>query len=216
MVKTTTPITAENLVTYKDMIDSNQLVKIVFGPSTAKGIRFTPTEENPEPPVEVPKGTYAFSSRFVREHFRFAKNSLVYMDTCWSAHRDAREFREACFDRGASVYLGWDNSIHYNAAETLNRELFDASNAVIERAEGPSGMVRQLQADSSRDAPATRVYDSAADRSGGEQLQLVTPSWLHRPKYVHVEMVERADMHPHWSRHLLVGAPPLPFVIVAE
>lgn len=125
VVKTTTPITVENLASYKAMIDSNELVKVVFGPETSKGIMFTPTEKNPVPPVEVPEGTYAITSRFVRQHFRFAKNSFVYFDTCWSAHRDAREFREACFDKGASVYAGWDRSIHYEAAEILNRDLFD-------------------------------------------------------------------------------------------
>ena len=138
VVKTTTPVTAENLLSYKSLIDSNQLVKILFGPATSKGIQLTPTEGTPEPPVEVPKGTYAFTSRLVREHFRFAKNSLVYLDTCWSASRDAREFREACFDRGASVYLGWDNSIHYEAAETLNRELFDGLLGLSQLLESPS------------------------------------------------------------------------------
>jgi hypothetical protein len=48
---------------------------------------------------------YAFTGQFVRKYMSFAKNSLVYIDACWSATNNV--FVNSFFAKGASVYAGY-------------------------------------------------------------------------------------------------------------
>jgi hypothetical protein len=52
---------------------------------------------------------YAITAQFARHYWkRFNANSLVYVNTCYSDGPEARDFKQAVFDTGASVYVGWE------------------------------------------------------------------------------------------------------------
>ncbi|HQK93113.1 MAG TPA: hypothetical protein PLD23_06390 [Armatimonadota bacterium] len=88
---TTTPVTDENDRRYEsDLKDHSLMILDCLGTPTTRVRR------------------YAITAKFVRDHMRFGPNSLVYVDACYS---NDREFREACFDAGASLYAGWTGAV---------------------------------------------------------------------------------------------------------
>ncbi len=62
-------------------------------------------------PVEGPIRRYGITAGFVRKYMGFAPNSLVYMDACSSDSTAAAPFKQACFDKGASLYAGWSRVV---------------------------------------------------------------------------------------------------------
>jgi len=57
---------------------------------------------------------YAITDKFVRQYMSFGKNSFVLMQTCDS---DTQSFRQACFDKGASVYAGWSRIVNIDTGD---------------------------------------------------------------------------------------------------
>jgi hypothetical protein len=69
------------------------------------------------------KPHYAITARFVRNYFHdFSADSFVYLDACTSddprtGPDSAQDFKQALFDKKASVYAGWsDEPDHLDAA----------------------------------------------------------------------------------------------------
>lgn len=59
----------------------------------------------------VPKPLYCVLPPFVGKHWKFGRNSFVYMDVCDSAGDNSAPFIQACADAGASVYAGWTAAV---------------------------------------------------------------------------------------------------------
>lgn len=86
---------------------------------------------------------YCITPQFVSNYWSFAKNSLVYIDSCFGAHPDSETFWTACFATGAGTYLSWTNSVGdtlaFDAARLLSNDLlggspiFKESNGVPQR-----------------------------------------------------------------------------------
>lgn len=54
---------------------------------------------------------YGITAGFVTKHMGFAPDSMVYMDSCRSDGPEAVAFKQACFDAGASLYVGWSRVV---------------------------------------------------------------------------------------------------------
>lgn len=88
---TTTPVTDENDRRYEsELKDHSLMILDCLGTPTTRVRR------------------YAITAKFVQDNMRFGPNSLVYVDACYS---NDREFREACFGAGASLYAGWTGTV---------------------------------------------------------------------------------------------------------
>lgn len=72
----------------------------------------------PRPPV----GYIGYTHKFVARYMRFPQNSLVFLDAC-SSYDDAMvsAFRTA----GASIYLGWTNTVSDDASAIAKCTLYD-------------------------------------------------------------------------------------------
>jgi hypothetical protein len=68
-------------------------------------------------------GWYAFTPSFVTEHMSFADNAFVFLNGCDTAANES--MRNACFEKGASVYAGWTTSIGDDQAYRASVFLFD-------------------------------------------------------------------------------------------
>lgn len=70
---------------------------------------------------------YAITYRFVEEYMSFGKNSIVYINACFSAsdHSDISSFIFAMHKKGASVYLGWKGLLNSGAAYSRVRYFVD-------------------------------------------------------------------------------------------
>ncbi len=101
VIATSTEVTAENEKVFKPLADRGELVFALIGPSASKGLVRT---GNPKP-------YYCITPAFVKRHWRFAENALVYIDTCHGGSAGAATFRQACFNNGASSYAGWTDSV---------------------------------------------------------------------------------------------------------
>jgi hypothetical protein len=65
---------------------------------------------------------YGITPNFVRQHMRFGQGSLVFVNACSSY---ALSFRHACFDSGASVYMGWSEPVLDRSALAASQEIFE-------------------------------------------------------------------------------------------
>lgn len=70
---------------------------------------------------------YGISPEFVRNHWQFSRSSLVFMDACHSASAGANSFIRACWDKNASLYVGWSDSVIDAWAYFASRVFFDTS-----------------------------------------------------------------------------------------
>ncbi len=70
---------------------------------------------------------YAITSKFVTKYWKgkFNKNSIVFMNACSSAATVALDFENACLQAGASVYLGWTNTMVIRDGVITAAYLFD-------------------------------------------------------------------------------------------
>jgi len=80
---------------------------------------------------------YAVTSGFVRKYVSFADHAVVFANGCNTAGCVPREdedaevtgpnntMRDACFDKGASVYIGWLGNTHPESAFRASAFLFD-------------------------------------------------------------------------------------------
>ncbi|MDD5170131.1 MAG: IPT/TIG domain-containing protein [Syntrophales bacterium] len=68
---------------------------------------------------------YFINSRFVDHYMTFGKNSMVFMNTCYSDHTRAQNFKNMCFKKNASLYFGWSWPVDDNIANAAARYLFD-------------------------------------------------------------------------------------------
>src|SRR5262249_15836134 len=66
---------------------------------------------------------YAITPEFVKKYMSFADNAFVFLDACHSAENYT--MRNACFDKGASVYAGWKGGIHDEFAYRAHMFLLD-------------------------------------------------------------------------------------------
>jgi hypothetical protein len=65
---------------------------------------------------------YAITPDFVRTYMKFGTNSLVFFNACGS---DQVDFKAACIEKNAGVYLGWTNNIDAQQGLKAARFLFD-------------------------------------------------------------------------------------------
>ncbi|TWT41991.1 hypothetical protein RAS1_31180 [Phycisphaerae bacterium RAS1] len=104
-VQTTAELSLENQQRYRDDIVSGRLT-LIWVPSsriTIGGSR-----------VDFPH--YAITAGFVRKHMSFSSDSLVFLNTCAAMIPEVTEFRDACFEKGASAVIGWTGAIvNYDA-----------------------------------------------------------------------------------------------------
>lgn len=75
---------------------------------------------------------YGIKASYVRKHFQpFSDGSLVYIDACSSddprltAGEDAQDMKRAFFDKNASVYAGWTNTVLDPVSTQSARLVFD-------------------------------------------------------------------------------------------
>lgn len=68
------------------------------------------------------KPTLCITAKFVRDNLNFAKDSFVFINACSSYSTD---FRDACFEKGASVYVGWSKPVYDGGALNMATYLFD-------------------------------------------------------------------------------------------
>ena len=55
---------------------------------------------------------YSFNANFVRTHFKdFGPNSFVFIAACHSNEAEAQDFKQAFFDKKASLYAGWTGAV---------------------------------------------------------------------------------------------------------
>ncbi len=129
-VMTSTIKTPENETLYSSSLEAQELGYASFGSLVLKGLR----RENEPGPIEPPKPVepkpkepvyYCVSAAFVKRHWSFSKNSLVYIDTCLSANPLSDPMWNRSFDKGAATYLGWTKSVHDTTAFRTTLALFD-------------------------------------------------------------------------------------------
>jgi hypothetical protein len=65
---------------------------------------------------------YAITENFVRKYMKFGQNSLVYVDACFG---DNENFRKACQEVGASLYISWTGSVYDPTAVRAAHFIFD-------------------------------------------------------------------------------------------
>lgn len=99
------------LPAYKTMVDSHELVGML--------------EYSDSPGGCAKVMHYGITSKFVRNHMSFAKNSLVVVDACSSASGPAQSMRDAFAAVGASVYVGWTRTVTAGFAYAAMKYMFD-------------------------------------------------------------------------------------------
>lgn len=99
---TSTPVDSENHGRLRDNFARGEVAYVVTGPKI-----------RPKRPgiVVTPKPLYCVLPPFVPAYWKFGRNSLVYVDVCDSASPDAATFIERCAEAGASVYMGWTDTV---------------------------------------------------------------------------------------------------------
>jgi len=70
---------------------------------------------------------YGITSKFVSKYWtgKFNPNSLVFVDACSSTSLNALEFEMACLNAGASIYMGWSDSVVIRDGLVTASYLFD-------------------------------------------------------------------------------------------
>jgi hypothetical protein len=72
---------------------------------------------------------YALTAEFVRRYLQFGKHSLWFSNACSSASGladlDTADFHRAAFEKGLSVFAGWDNSADRQQANRAATYAFD-------------------------------------------------------------------------------------------
>jgi hypothetical protein len=93
---------------------------IVYGPDLKAGNliyhrkrTFAQTQGFGNPPK------LAFTSKFVTQYLKFAKNSLVITLSCNSGNAQSAMFRKALKDKGAGAVVGWDGLSNPNAYQPV-------------------------------------------------------------------------------------------------
>jgi len=66
---------------------------------------------------------YGINPSFVTRYMSFADNAVVFLDSCDGAKNDT--MRNACFEKGASVYVGWTKEIDWDSGYRASTFLFD-------------------------------------------------------------------------------------------
>ncbi|HET6462655.1 MAG TPA: hypothetical protein VFH33_02555 [Candidatus Krumholzibacteria bacterium] len=110
-VWTLDPLEVATLANYKAMVDSHELVGML---ETSDSLGICKKIMH-----------YGFTSKFVRNHMTFAKNSLVIVDACNSSSGPAADLRAAFGAVGASVYVGWSNVVDAPFAYKAMKYLLD-------------------------------------------------------------------------------------------
>jgi hypothetical protein len=60
--------------------------------------------------------TYAITADFIKKYMSFS-SGVVFMNSCCSGSDAASRFAQACFDKGAAAYYGWDGTVLKGDAE---------------------------------------------------------------------------------------------------
>jgi hypothetical protein len=110
---TSTPVTPTNDILYANDLDSGYLC-----------IYSAIHERSPIPITGrgVYTSHYAITPKFVRKYMSFSTNSFVFINACLS---DDADFKQACIDKGASLYAGWSSYADPTAAIKTARYLYD-------------------------------------------------------------------------------------------
>lgn len=118
-VATSTTVTPANERLYEADFLNGEVCYAVLGPKTLKGLRRTSGPSATFAPF------YCILPGFVRRHWTFGRNSLVYIDTCHGGSQGATSFIEACITKGASSYAGWSKEVDDSGAQQTTQVLFD-------------------------------------------------------------------------------------------
>lgn len=111
-------VTAAKTATYANLLASGALV--MFSAVHDKAFF---SGSDPENLRGVTATHYAITRRFAEQfNWHFGQDSFVFFNCCWSADPD---FVQMCFDRGVSVYAGWNNAAVPSGAWRAARFVFD-------------------------------------------------------------------------------------------
>jgi hypothetical protein len=106
------PLNVATLANYSGMVGRRELVGMLQYSNNAQGACACVMH-------------YGFTSAFVTAYMSFAKNSLVIVDACSSASGPAGALQQAFKGKGASVYVGWTNSVGAGHAYAAMKYLLD-------------------------------------------------------------------------------------------
>lgn len=68
---------------------------------------------------------YGITHKFITKYVSFARNSLAFVNSCYSDAPGAMSFSDACFAKGADVYCGWSLAVENIDAAAAGLYLFD-------------------------------------------------------------------------------------------
>ncbi len=97
---------------------------------------------------------YAITAKFVKKYMKFGKNSFVYIDACYG---DNIDFRQACEEAGASLYVGWTGPVYDPFAVRAALFIFD-------RMLGANRMEDAVEDPKQRPFDYSRVYTDLLSR----------------------------------------------------
>ncbi|MCW3053529.1 MAG: hypothetical protein JWN14_2699 [Chthonomonadales bacterium] len=101
---TLTPRTPGSDTTYNDDL-TNGRVGYLIEPTIVDRVTGMPLSR-----YKLASG-YFITDLFVTKYWTFSANSLFISDNCDGGSAEAQPFIQACFGKGLSAYLGWDNAV---------------------------------------------------------------------------------------------------------
>ncbi|MFA5863088.1 MAG: hypothetical protein WC975_00220 [Phycisphaerae bacterium] len=97
---------------------------------------------------------YAITENFVKKYMKFGKNSFVYIDACYG---DNIDFRHACEEAGASLYVSWTGPVYDPFAVRAAFFIFD-------RMLGANSMAGVVENPKQRPFDYSHVYTDLLER----------------------------------------------------
>ena len=174
-LSTSTTVTKANLVTYAADWRNGRMIAAIAttGIQTAGAISI------------VPKPVWCVTEKFVTQYMRFGESSLIFINACTSYNNP---FRQACFAQGASVYVGWSESIGDTPSYRVARLIFDelvGANKVVQPTprqrpfDWPAiynDLVKQGLDRPDSDRPTSQLLYAANQAIGKGDFGILTPS----------------------------------------
>lgn len=131
---------------------------------------------------------YGITANFVRKYWQFADNAVVFINACSSARTIdlawSGGFVAACHDKGAGVYLGWNETVSTVGADRAPRYFVDrllGANAVSpespnQRAFAWDLVMEDMKVKGKDTDPQTKARLRALPRPGQGKTHLLAPT----------------------------------------